>query len=464
MKKIIKVIIFLILLNMIFLTIAYTLLPKENGYNSIDYFKNNNQLDVIWLGPSTTYFAISPMYIWNKFGITSYNNAHNDQRLTTYFLLNDIKKYNPKVIFFDITTITDNSFPIENNWGKQIYQWHLSFITRYKYIQYTKGNYKDILYYFIMNQFHSRWKELTEKDFINNRLTYYLLGSNPNFIRQAQEVNLVNTGEYSFSEESINIINKIAQFVKDNKLNVIFWCPPTTTQHRYERSFLFEQLIAPYNITYINFNKLWKEIALDYKNDFFDINHVNVYGGEKVSDYLIKYAMEKYTISSHHNSSKYDEWNKNYTIYKRQRNEMEIRTMQEFSQWKKFATFDNYTIMLSINGYILNKIPDTLKKNLEDLGLSKINTSNPYMNYIAIIDNNTVFHEEISNIAVSYKGKINGITNIFIKSDGQSTINISGKEVSKNKEGLNFVVYDKVNREVVDSIWINEKNDYAINR
>ena len=120
--------------------------------------------------------------------------------------------------------------------------------------------------------------------------------------------------------------------------------------------------------------------------------------------------------------------------------------------------------MLSINGYILNKIPDTLKKNLEDLGLSKINTSNPYMNYIAIIDNNTVFHEEISNIAVSYKGKINGITNIFIKSDGQSTINISGKEVSKNKEGLNFVVYDKVNREVVDSIWINEKNDYAINR
>ena len=34
----------------------------------------------------------------------------------------------------------------------------------------------------------------------------------------------------------------------------------------------------------------------------------------------------------------------------------------------------------------------------------------------------------------------------------------------KNKYGLNFVVYDKVNREVIDSIWLDPKDYNKVNR
>lgn len=56
------------------------------------------------------------------------------------------------------------------------------------------------------------------------------------------------------------------------------------------------------------------------------------------------------------------------------------------------------------------------------------------------------------------------IVNLLVSSDGKATINVSGKPRSKNKYGLNFVLYDKVNREIVDSIWIDPRKPDEVKR
>ena len=56
------------------------------------------------------------------------------------------------------------------------------------------------------------------------------------------------------------------------------------------------------------------------------------------------------------------------------------------------------------------------------------------------------------------------IVNLLISSDGKAIINVSGKPRSKNKYGLNFVIYDKVNREIVDSIWVDPRSPDVVRR
>ncbi|UKI58853.1 MAG: hypothetical protein L6V81_05760 [Clostridium sp.] len=81
---------------MIFLNRLFTpkwLDPVDNrfGYISKGYFnEKENSLDVIFMGNSDTYRGISPMEIWNSYGITSYNYVSPGQRMWTgYYMLNE---------------------------------------------------------------------------------------------------------------------------------------------------------------------------------------------------------------------------------------------------------------------------------------------------------------------------------------------------------------------------------------
>lgn len=470
MKKICMIILFIFGLNIIVSNISYTLLPKYNGYNGIDYFKQNHQLDIIWLGPSTTFFSISPMYIWNKYKVTSFNNAHNGQSLSTYYMLKETAQYKPKCVFFDITVITNNSFTNYNS-KEKMYIWFLNILHRIQYLKYVNEEYVDVLYVFLLNVFHNRWKEIKEYDFINNKNLYYFLGSglanhHAFYIREQKEPKPV-TGKFNFNDKSIEIIHEMAQYIKENNLNVIFWCPPTTMQQRYELSFLFDDIIKPYNIPYINFNnKNLKDINFDYNNDFYDDSHLNIYGSEKVSDYLVKYAKINYNIENHENDPKYASWDKNYIKYKREVNKLYSRTRKIFTEWQKYIYYDNYTIFISSNGdNVLNRLPQDMKDKFATLGLNKFETDKKNQKYAAIIDDGKVFFEEISDKKVEYKGRMNNKVNLLVSSENKkATINVSGKPKAKNRYGINFVIYDKVNREIIDSIWLDPSNFNEVRR
>ena len=114
---------------------------------------------------------------------------------------------------------------------------------------------------------------------------------------------------------------------------------------------------------------------------------------------------------------------------------------------------------------VLNRLPNDFKDKFKSIGLSKYETNNIDDTYAAIIDNKKVFYEYIANKQLGTNGRVNNKFNMQILSDKDNAIiNISGKQVSKNQNGLNFVVYDKVNREVVDSMWVALEDFNKVNR
>ena len=274
------------------------------------------------------------------------------------------------------------------------------------------------------------------------------------------------TGKFKLNDNTIKFIDNMSRYIKDNNLNVVFWFPPTADQARYERSFLFEEVIKKYDIPYINFSKVWKEAGIDYSKDFFDLRHINIDGGEKVADYLIEYAMKNYNIKSHKNDPKYASWNEDYIKYARAINKAEINVSNTLNDWYNLSQYDNYTMLISTNGdNVLNRLPQDIKDKFKSLGLTKYETNKGNMKYAAIIDDGKVFYEAVSDKKVEYKGRMKNIVNLLVSSENRkSTINVSGKPRSKNKYGLNFVIYDKVNREIVDSIWIDPRKPDAVRR
>ena len=87
MKKIFKVFILLCLILLILRSVAYLYIPKYLDFNP-RLLEQLNNVEVLFIGPSTSQLSISPLYIWHNYGVTSYNLSSSAQNYDmSYYLL-----------------------------------------------------------------------------------------------------------------------------------------------------------------------------------------------------------------------------------------------------------------------------------------------------------------------------------------------------------------------------------------
>ena len=144
----------------------------------------------------------------------------------------------------------------------------------------------------------------------------------------------------------------------------------------------------------------------------------------------------------------------------------ELKHSKDFNEWWNYANYDNYTMLITVKGEnVLKRLPYNIRDKFKSIGLLKYETNNIDDTYAAIIDNNQVFYEYIYNKQLGMNGRVNNKFNMEILSDKDNAIiYISGKPRSKNRYGINFVIYDNVNREVVDSIYISPDDFNKVKR
>src|SRR5574344_1279692 len=109
MKGFIKSFFFLILFCLILLVLSSVFRPTWNTDDILNGYKNEqqNSLDVLFIGDSDIYNGISPMEIYEKYGITSYDFASSAaSNLLMYYMLQEaLKTQSPKVVIMDETSI-----------------------------------------------------------------------------------------------------------------------------------------------------------------------------------------------------------------------------------------------------------------------------------------------------------------------------------------------------------------------
>ena len=462
MKKIILTVIFIIISFFIISTYNEIITPKIRG-NVSKVMKNENHIDIFFIGNSAINWSLSPMYIWNKFGVVSYNRGVEQQSLSHGLsAVKEIYKYyKPKLIIVDILFLT---YPV----NKPLTYSHIAVmhkninkLTAYNdTISYIKAldnetiildEWKNIN---TIAKFHNRWKELKQYDFADKDYFkgYYL----NHYIRPLNTPNIDYKKEKEVPKPAMDIIREMVKTANQNNSKILFVRMPNANNRSDLSANYFEKTAMQEGWDFIDLKKKWQELGIDYSRDFESANHANLFGSSKVMDKLIPGVMEKYGIESRKNDIKYKNWNRDYVKYSRDVNKKLLLTAISFTDWLSLSQYDNYTMLISTNGdNVLNILPQDMKDKFKTLGLNKFETDKKNQKYVAIIDDGQVFYEEISDERAEYKGRMKNLVNLTVSSENKNAaINVSGKPKSKNKYGINFVIYDKVNREVVDSIWI----------
>ena len=239
-------------------------------------------MDVMVVGDSEAMVMVSPTVLMDEAGIQSYNCNQLGQRLSeTYFFLDKIlKKQHPKVIILETNVIThETSIKTEP---------HLTFniLTQEA---------------FPILRYHSMWRErfgLVEPE----EYTHY---------KGYEDIYVVDPYDgtpYMFETEekqwldpiTMHYLNKVIDLCKDKNIPVVLVSAPSAVNMDYPRHNTIQEYADEHGLDYIDFNLLTDEIGLDWSNDTGDKgDHINKYGTEKTSRYLIKYLKEKYDLPDH---------------------------------------------------------------------------------------------------------------------------------------------------------------------
>lgn len=291
--------------------IQQLLIPKYmgtviEGNFTEEYYRDSTKHELLIIGNCESYENLSPMKLWEEYGITSYIRGNSNQLIPqSYYLLREaLRKERPKVVLLNIQAMmVDGQSSEEYNrmvfdgmkWSGDKLEGILSSRTKEESLA---------EYLFPILRYHSRWSELSEEDFryafqekpLTSYNGYYLRAD----IRPYTEFPTERRrSDYTFPEQNLRYLERIWQLCRENRIALVLmkapslypvWVPP------------YEEQIAEFarerNIDYINTLLYTDEIGLDMNVDTYDEGlHLNVYGAEKLSVWLGKDLKERYGLT-----------------------------------------------------------------------------------------------------------------------------------------------------------------------
>lgn len=290
------------------------------------YEEPKNSLDVVFMGNSDVYRGISPICLWDEYGIASYNYVSSGQRMwTAYYLMEECIKYQkPKLIVLNMDAAFNETKSTESNYRKAFDNMRLG-INKIKAI--TDKVFKNklidkISYIFPTLRFHSRWNQLNEEDFTEAFKKYSFSYKGMDITTKVEPYN----DEYKYmendhSKEKIGkkctkYINKMIELCRKNDIELLLIELPSAESWSEDLSNKTFEFAKENNLEFIDLNLNAEEFGFDWKTDSSDGgDHLNIYGATKVSKYLGKIIKEKYDIPDRRNDEEYKEWYNDSKIY-----------------------------------------------------------------------------------------------------------------------------------------------------
>ena len=296
------------------------------------YQEQKDSLDVVFLGASEVYSDIAPGYASTQFGLTSYLFATQANSILNYKsqLKNILSRQNPDLIVVELNGALyedDEEVKKEANLRNYADNVPLDGIKAEWIAQ--NGSDNPLEYAFPLIKYHDAWKNFPSemkyqatvwhdhtrgytylKGMLNEtavckpsqRTMNRMLAKSANSkkpITETEEAALRDLLEYCKSENLQNVV-----FARFPHLVV------KRTFSRFERGNTVGDIVREYGFDFYNFEQEFDKTGLDEATDFYNLDHLNVYGQRKFTDYLLGVLSEKHKLSPDALSdSEKAEWN-----------------------------------------------------------------------------------------------------------------------------------------------------------
>lgn len=295
---------------------------ESGGQMSGFYKEPENTLDVLFLGSCNMYTSISPVLMYEEFGITGYAFTCPDQELSTsyYYIKEALKTQKPKAVVLESLFFTQYNTKNRERYNRYALDYmpltanKISAIMdlaqrESEHMKSYDGTAPDTLltvagYLFPILRYHSR-ADLSKEDFsfffadniYNTRKgnrTYYSLPLADDFCSEFTRV---------FNGDSINEITKeyfpkIKTLCEENNIPLVVIKSPNYMRwgHDDEITKIVREYVASQDVPFVDFH------AEEYNNfipeDYNASTTMNVYGDRKLTHTIAKYLIEHYGLSA----------------------------------------------------------------------------------------------------------------------------------------------------------------------
>ena len=329
-KNLIKVALFIVLTIFIYTKVAYVFQykMKDDKIRQL-YMEPKNSLDVVFVGSSHVYYSISPMKIWGEYGIASIDAASQSQTVpTSYYVVKEaIRVQHPKVIVMDVYYMTYNRYARSQGiLHRATDSFAFTSPNRWEMIHdivpNSEGKEDVWSYYFTLGLYHSRWKNLKQKDF-HPQMVYKKGHVMSTKIKGRQMIYNDSSEKSPMPDMTLEYLKKIKDYCDKHDTELLLVGIPYTYLDGHEKSAekqmkrlrWFEDYASENGYNYLNMFECMDEIGLDSEKDFCSPAHTNLVGGEKITSYLGDYLVSNYDLQDHKNEKKYSKWNEDYQLY-----------------------------------------------------------------------------------------------------------------------------------------------------
>lgn len=382
-KKVICCTLFLTIIGTIFMKITY--LFSETGYNryNIVGIKEEDPLDVVYVGGSAAFVYWQSLKAWHDYGFTSYSYATVGLPAESlqHYIEEVLKTQSPELFVVDVRPfqIWNEKIDAKIRYSTDSMDYSLNRFSLVKdYLDSrTVTEDEDVLsYYLQIIKYHANYQEVLSSEenwkMINNKgESKYKGWTFMEYHCPLEKPEAFETNESTELPEGCRkILEDLLAYCKKKDLQVLFVvCPYSITREDQKTYNKIQKIVEEEGFDFLNTNLYFDEMNLDFQADFNDSSHVNCFGAEKYTDFLEKYLMENYNLPDHRGEELYDSWDERYIEFKQdeavtKRNVQKMidkkRQGEEIAellpavtdpiQWMTLADNTNYTVLISTVG------------------------------------------------------------------------------------------------------------------
>lgn len=315
------IVLIIVILVGLLTALGKTLVIKNSEAKNRDFFEEDKDFDILFLGTSHVIDAVYPLEIWDDQGYTSYNLAgHSTPIATQYWILQNALEYtSPKMVVVDCFSLIDDIKVSENFDYAHISMdcFRLS-PTKIKAVNdLMEGNTEhsalDLLWPFSV--YHNRWSEVSAGDY---NIEYNNLKGAERLIKVElpdEFIPIDKSAVLPGETASTVYLRKIIEDCQNRGIEVLLvYLPFVAQDYRQMEANTVYGIADEYRVNYINF---FDTDFIDFYTDLEDTGaHLNPSGGNKVTHYIGKYIEENYSLTNHHDDPAYADWDEAFEIYR----------------------------------------------------------------------------------------------------------------------------------------------------
>ncbi len=320
-KRIVSCIVMLSLLSVSLLYLNNLMVRKDSEQKFREFYVQEENFDVLFLGSSHMYNGISPMDLWKEYGIVSYNLASSGCKITaSYWILKNALRYtSPKLVVLDCAYLSDTKVNQNKNYNHRIFDSMPLDRMKLEAIGDLYDGFKDRMSFICpFSLYHERWSELGKKDF---EIQYNIgkMGFDPHAtIVEVALPSLVSPYIKDVNNVSTEYLKKIIEECQAKGIDVLLtFLPFNENEDSQNHAAYIYEVAREYGIHYLPPDDLLEAINIktDFANSQEDNSHLNFSGAHKMSDYVGNYIVNNYDIPDQRNNQVYDCWDGYYEQY-----------------------------------------------------------------------------------------------------------------------------------------------------